>query len=266
MKDIFVARQPIFDVNQKVVAYELLYRGDGSADAAGGASAEAMSSSVIVGGVLGLGLNVLTEGQTAFINLSEQMILDGAAELLDPEQVVIELLETVNPTEAVIEACQSLVDQGFRLALDDFVYDESFDPLLELAEIVKVDVIETSGDMPRVLERLEPFGVKLLAEKVENKGVHDRCVEQGFELFQGFHYFRPETLTKKDLSSQSIAVMRLMNLLQVKHHEIAPLIRVPAKIMLAIKGMKKPVSRLQGGNPRFPYPASVRVFFNFISF
>ena len=79
---------------------------------------------------------------------------------------------------------------------------------------MKIDVIESSGHMERILERIRPFGVKLLAEKVENKQVHDRCVAQGFEFFQGFHYFRPETLTKKDLSSQTVAVIRLMNLLQ----------------------------------------------------
>ena len=143
------------------------------------------------------------------------MILEGAAELLDPQQVVIELLETVTPTAAVIEACRGLTEKGYRIALDDFVlYKEALDPLLELAEIVKVDVIQSSDHLERTLERLRPFGVKLLAEKVENKEMHDLCVAQGFELFQGFHYFRPETLTKKDLSSQSVAVIRLMNLLQ----------------------------------------------------
>ena len=214
MNDIFVARQPIFDARQNVVGYELLYRADGSSDAASGTSAVAMSSSVIVDGVLGLGLNNLVEGKTAFINLSEEMILDGAAELLDPHQVIIELLETVNPTGPLIDACRGLTEKGYRLALDDFVYNKAFEPLLELAEVVKVDVIQSSGDMEHTLERLRPFGVKLLAEKVENKEVHDRCVAQGFEFFQGFHYFRPETLTKKDLSSQTVAVIRLMNLLQ----------------------------------------------------
>ncbi len=166
MNDIFVARQPIFDVRQNVVGYELLYRADGSSDAASGASTRKMSASVIVDGVLGVGLDLLTEGQTAFINLSEQMIMEGAAELLDPQQVVIELLETVQPTGPVIAACRGLRERGYRLALDDFVYDEAYEPLLKLVDIVKVDVIERSGDMAHTLERLRPFDVKLLAEKV----------------------------------------------------------------------------------------------------
>ena len=214
MSDIFVARQPIFDANHNVVGYELLYRADGSCTTASGTSASAMSSSVIVGGVLGLGLDILTEGQTAFINLSDEMILDGTTELLDPKQVVIEILETVDPTGPMMDACRGLTEKGYRLALDDFVYDEALEPLLELADIVKVDVIQSSSELECTLERLRPFGVKLLAEKVENKEMHDRCVAQGFELFQGFHYFRPETLTKKDLSSNTVAVIRLMNLLQ----------------------------------------------------
>ncbi len=92
--------------------------------------------------------------------------MEGAAELLDPQQVVIELLETVKPTGPVIAACRGLRERGYRLALDDFVYDEAYEPLLKLVDIVKVDVIERSGDMAHTLERLRPFDVKLLAEKV----------------------------------------------------------------------------------------------------
>ena len=214
MKDIYVARQPIFDAAQSVVAYELLYRSNGETQFADGLTASKMSSSVIVDGVLGMGLDSLTEGQTAFINLSEDMLLQGTAELLDPSQVVIELLESIQPTEQVIEECTSLHAAGYKLALDDFVYDERWDPLLELAEIVKVDVLDTGSAMPEALERLRRFDVLLLAEKVEDQAIHDRCVEQGFKYFQGFHYYRPETLTKKDMSSQSLAIVRLMNLLQ----------------------------------------------------
>ena len=215
MKDVFVARQPIFDARQNRVGYELLYRANASSNTASAATEAEMASSVIMNGVVGLGLDVLTEGQTAFIKLSEDMVLERAAELLDPDQVVLELLGTVNPTEQVIDACRLLTEKGYCLALEDFVYDEAFDPLLELAEVVKVDLIRSNGDgdVERILERLRPFAVRLLAKKVENKETHDRCVAQGFEFFQGYHYFRPETLTKKDLSTQTVAIIGLMNLL-----------------------------------------------------
>jgi c-di-GMP phosphodiesterase len=214
VNDIFVARQPIFDARRNVVAYELLYRSNGDVDAAGDFDASTMSSAVLVNGVVGMGLASLTDGQRAFINLSEEMLLEGAAELLDSSSVVIEVLETVRPTPEVIAACRKLADLGYSLALDDFVYDDAYLPLLEVADIVKVDVLESGDDLDSTAARLHDFDVTLLAEKVENAEVHARCVDLGFELFQGFHYFRPETVSKKDIASQSVSIIRLMNLLQ----------------------------------------------------
>jgi c-di-GMP phosphodiesterase len=214
VKDIFVARQPIFDAKRNVVAYELLYRSDGVTSSAQGDNPQAMSSSVLVDGVIGLGLEALTDGHLAYINLSEEMLLTGAAELLDPSSVVIEILESVPPTPEIIEACQRLVEKGYRLALDDFVFGEEYIPLLELAGVVKVDVLESADALDDLVERLRPYDVELLAEKVEKHEVHQRCVELGFAYFQGFHYFRPETITKKDFSAQAVSVVRLMNMLQ----------------------------------------------------
>jgi EAL and modified HD-GYP domain-containing signal transduction protein len=173
-----------------------------------------MTSSVLVNSVLGMGLAKLTEGHTAFINLSEDMLFDGTVELLDPDAVVIELLETVRPTPAVVTRCETYAAAGYRFALDDFVFDEAFAPLLQLAEFVKVDVMECGGLLGEIVSRLQPFDVRLLAEKVENKEMHDECVSQGFELFQGYHYYKPETVSTRDPASQSVAIIRLMNLLQ----------------------------------------------------
>ena len=214
MKDIYIARQPIFDSRQRVVAYELLYRGDGTIEVAGDLTDDTMSSSVLVDGVLGIGLNKLTEGHTAFINLSEKMLFDGTVDLLDPTAVVIEILETVRPTAELVDQCRTLVAKGYRLALDDFVFEEAYRPLLGLVEFVKIDLRNSSQDVAAVVEILKPFGVKLLAEKVENVEVHERCVDLGFEYFQGFHYFRPETVSKREAGSQTITIVRLMNMLQ----------------------------------------------------
>lgn len=215
MRDIFVARQPIFDARQKIVAYELLYRADGEASAAGSdVNDETMTSSVLVNGVLGMGLGKLTEGQTAFINLSEAMLFDGTAELLDPQAVVIELLETIQPTPKVIAQCAKLTGAGYKLALDDFEFDESYGPLLEIAAYVKVDIMATPEGLAEAVDQIRPYRVKLLAEKVEDQEMHDLCVEYGFELFQGFHYFKPETVSTRDSSAQSVSIIRLMNMLK----------------------------------------------------
>ena len=214
MKDVFVARQPIFDAHHRIKAYELLYRsGQNRLTAGDELDADTMSSSVIVGGILGMGLGRLTEGQRAFINVPESLLLDGISDVLDPKQVVVELLETVRPTPDVVEAVRALKAKGYTVALDDFSFAPEYAPLLELADIVKVDLIQSGQDLDAQVEALRPFGVKLLAEKVENAEVHDRCVALGFELFQGFHYFRPETLTKKDLATNGASIIRLLAML-----------------------------------------------------
>lgn len=213
--DIFVARQPIFDLKQRVMGYELLYRDDRDDTEATGTSDSMMSSQVIVDAVLGMGLTSLAQGRTVFINFNKEMLLESVGDVLDPAKVVIELLETVPPDEEVLAACKDLVDRGFRIAMDDFVFGEEYLPLLELAHIVKLDALAHSiEELRQTVDKLQPYGTVLLAEKVENSEVHAKCVEMGFTLFQGFHYFRPETLTKKDLSTQSVAVIRLLNLLK----------------------------------------------------
>lgn len=214
MQDVFVARQPIFDAKHRIKAYELLYRNGAAATTAGGELSETtMSSTVIVGGVLSLGLGRLTDGQQAFINVPESLLLDGVQDFLDPTKVVIELLESVRPTPEVVEATRRLKAQGFKIALDDFAFDPGFEALLELADIVKVDLLASSEGLDELVASLRPFNVQLLAEKVENAEVHDRCVALGFELFQGFHYFRPETLSRKDMATGQASIIRLLSLL-----------------------------------------------------
>lgn len=217
MRDVFVARQPIFDAKHRIRAYELLYRSGADAQAArtetSNLSTYTMSSSVIVDSLLGMGLGRLTEGQTAFINIPERLLLEGVYEVLDPTQVVVELLETVTPSPEVIRATKRLKELGFRVALDDFCFSPEYSPLLELADIVKVDLIESGSNLEELVASLRPFDVQLLAEKVENAEEHDRCMALGFSLFQGFHYFRPETLTQKDLSAASASIIRLLAML-----------------------------------------------------
>jgi EAL and modified HD-GYP domain-containing signal transduction protein len=212
--DVFVARQPIFWTDQKVMGYELLYRGGTHAEQPGADAPEAVSSSVLVSALLAMGLRDVTGGHPAFISFTRELLLDETVQLLDPKQIVIELHESVRPDEEVLTACRILKEKGFVLALANFEFQEDFTPLLELAQIVKVDVFEKSREeLKETADRLVPYEVHLLAERVESAEIHEDCVEAGFVLFQGFHYLRPETLTQTDLSTESVAVAYLMNLL-----------------------------------------------------
>jgi EAL and modified HD-GYP domain-containing signal transduction protein len=214
MRDLFIARQPIFDAQDRIVAYELLYREDADATRAGAwLPTDRMSVSVIVDAVLSLGLSRVTEGRTAFLNVSEEILLGGFSSVLDPATLVVELLETVRPTPAVLEACRDLKARGFRLALDDQSHRTEPGPLLDLADIVKVDVIESGERLEAVVGALASRGLDLLAEKVEDAATHARCLRLGFRLFQGFHYLRPQTLRGRDVDASAVALLRLLAML-----------------------------------------------------
>lgn len=213
--NIFVARQPIFDVHNRLFGYELLYRGDATLNAAVGASADQMASQVIIHSFVDIGLAQITGGTLGFLNCSQDTLTGGYVELLGPESLVVELLETVEPEPAVIAACERLHAGGYTLALDDFEYDPRFEPLLRLASIIKLDVLDrTPEQIERVLAPLRTYGATLLAERVEDAAMHETCRALGFELFQGYHFSRPEILTRRDLSAVHATVLRLINLLR----------------------------------------------------
>jgi len=213
--EVFVARQPIFDAEDRLEGYELLYRHSGQAVRAEGVTVQRMSNDVLIHSILGFGLDRVTGGTRAFINFSREMLTDRQYELLDPTAVMVELLEDVEPDEGTIAACRDLKAAGYRLALDDFVYREEAEPLLHGADVVKLDVLDVSlADLAETVARLRPFGVRLLAERVETREVYDACLALGFELFQGYFFSRPEILSRREVSLEQANAIRLMNLLR----------------------------------------------------
>jgi c-di-GMP phosphodiesterase len=215
MSDAIVARQPIFDDRQKLVGFELLYRHADGATTARGANSSTMASSTVVQAVLGIGLERLTEGERVFINLSHDLIVEKAWELLDPKAVVLELLESVEPDAAVIAACTDARQRGYVIALDDFVWHDKWIPLLSLASIVKVDVLgRTKAELLPLVTKLKAYNVKLLAERVETDAVRAECASIGFTLFQGYFYCQPETVVKRDLSAAEASALQLLNLVR----------------------------------------------------
>jgi EAL and modified HD-GYP domain-containing signal transduction protein len=136
---------------------------------------------------------LLTRGRDAWINCTRDVLLSGWYGVLSPQHTVIELLEDVEPDEAVLAACRRLKEAGYRLALDDFSWRPEMTELVDLADIVKVDVLACDdAEMVRLAERLRRDGRVLLAEKVETHALWHRAREIGYELFQGFFYRSPE--------------------------------------------------------------------------
>ena len=213
--DVLVARQPIFDRRGELYAYELLYRGTAADTAALGASSSAMASRVLANAFLHIGLDGLTGGHRAFLNFSRDMLLSGVHQVFDRQRVVIELLETVPPDAEVVAACSALVAEGYTLALDDFEYTAAHEPLLRLARVVKLDVLDVPREALRPRQvRAASHGATVLAERVETREVHEACLAAGYGLFQGYYFSRPELVARKDLATSQLAILQLLNLLR----------------------------------------------------
>ena len=213
-QELFLGRQPILDRGQNLAAFELLFR----AGHFNGAQIEDdvfASATVINHAFSEMGMEAVLGKHPGFINLSAPLIMSDVIELLPKNKVVLEILETVRVTDALAQRCRALKQIGFTLALDDYTgREEVFKPLLDVVDIVKVDVQHMDD---RTLERttasLKKLPVRLLAEKLDTRGQVERCLELGYELFQGYYFARPSIITGKRLTRSETALMRLLGLL-----------------------------------------------------
>jgi EAL and modified HD-GYP domain-containing signal transduction protein len=208
---LHVARQPILDERGRVFGYELLYRREAS-DTSCTADGDLASARVLTGAVLDLGLETLTSGRQAFLNVTRPLLLGQIDMLVPPDGVVLELLESVEIDTEVIDVCRDLQSRGYRLALDDFVPGSDAEALLPHVAFVKVDVLMTTPPdaMRRLAARLADGGVRLLAEKVESRDVFECTRSAGYTLFQGYYFCRPVMQSGAALPSQQLAYLRLL--------------------------------------------------------
>ena len=204
----YVARQPIFDREQKVFGYELLFR-DGIENCFRGNLDEA-SRSTLDSSLL-MGLDVLCDGRRAFVNCTRDTPIKGLVTLLPSTSTVVEILETVPADPDVIAACRSLKEQGYLIALDDYVAEDSREPLAEMADIIKVEMQLTSDDeRGHLIKQFGPWRCRMLAEKVETQADFERVRDQGFVDFQGFFFRRPEMLSIHDLPANRLNYLRML--------------------------------------------------------
>jgi EAL and modified HD-GYP domain-containing signal transduction protein len=213
---IFLGRQPILGREQQLLAYELLFR-SGPLIAGNQAriddSAQA-TATVIANAFTGLSVDETLGAYRGFINVDQQFLFNDLIEALPPALIVLEILESVPPTPEVVERCRQLSAMGFSLAMDDVVkLDETYRPLFELADIIKVDVLNVeAGRLTALVAELKPFGKKLLAEKVESAEQVEECKRLGFDLFQGYYFAKPSIIVGKKLEPSQISLLRLLGL------------------------------------------------------
>ncbi len=235
----FIARQPIFDTKGRVYAYELLFR-SGLHNYFDCDDADHAAASVIANSNLLFNLDEMTGGTKAFINCTHTVLIKDLMTTLPRQQAVVEVLEDVEPDEKIIEACRRLKSLGYTLALDDFVYHENFEPLLELADIIKVDFLLSDVDeQERLAKTMIPRGIKMLAEKVETHEVYEHAKQMGYQLFQGYFFAKPVIISRKDIPTNKIQFLRILKDIHAQEVDFKKLaLTIQSEVSLSYKLLK----------------------------
>jgi len=206
MQDVLIARQPIFDRDLNLVSYELLFRNTNKNQQQ---SADNMTAQVMVTALMDIGIEKLADGKRVTINATESLLLGniGLLDVLPPDLVGIEVLEDVEVSSAIIQSCLGLQARGFKIYMDDVVYAPHLIPLLEIADVIKVDLPLTKN-LAEDVRILRKFKGKLLAEKVETLEEYELVKALDFDFVQGYFFSKPEIVQGRKLADSKLAILR----------------------------------------------------------
>jgi c-di-GMP-related signal transduction protein len=220
----YVARQPIFDREEKVFGYELLFR-DGIENAFTARDADEASRATLDSSLL-VGLDVLCDGRRAFVNCTRDTLIKGLVTLLPSQSTVVEVLESVTPDPDVTAACRYLKEEGYLIALDDYMPNDAREPLADMADIIKVDLQLTTLEQRAALVKLHGRRCRMLAEKVETQQEFAEARDQGWVYFQGYFFRRPEMLTTRDMPANRLSFLRMLQAVSQPDLDVADLERI----------------------------------------
>ncbi|GBL03830.1 EAL and HDOD domain-containing protein [Glaciecola sp. KUL10] len=210
----YIARQAIYDLEKQVYAYELLFR-DGVSNCFPDISPDEATSNMIANSHLTMGVEDITLNKHAFINFHQNTLLYRFPSTLDPLNVVVEIVETVEVDSELLKACEHIRNLGYRIALDDYDFAPRWEPLIELCNFIKIEaeLIENANlKQLKKIRELKDKGIKLVAEKVETLEQFQKYKTMGFDLFQGYFLARPEVVKHKSLDAALTSIIELVGI------------------------------------------------------
>lgn len=214
MADLLIGRQPIFDRNMNVYAYELLYRSDTNNQAVFKDGDQA-TLQVILNSLIELGLDNIVGQAKAFINLTRNFLVGKYPIRLPSNRVVIEILEDVTSDPQLLAAVQDLFKAGYTIALDDVIDAERVDPFQGISSIVKFDLPKIDLlELPEIVNTVKRNGFRILAEKVETQADYNLCRRLGFDYYQGYFLCKPNIMQGKKMDSSRLVIMQSISILQ----------------------------------------------------
>lgn len=217
--EVFIGRQPIFNKYEEIIAYELLYRNN-YVNKFPDIDSDTATIELLINSFLSIGINEVANGKPSFINFTENLIMQDSVDFLEPEQVVIEILENISITPELIQQLKYLKSAGYKLALDDFVIDEKvlvYDELFPQIDYIKIDFLHTSENERIITEQLIKTKfphIQLLAEKVETREQYEIAKQSGYSLFQGYFFEQPQILTATDIPANVFQYFQIISLLR----------------------------------------------------
>jgi len=207
----YAARQPILDLNKKLYAYELLFR-DSINNVFPDIDGDEATSKMVEASKFNMGIADFTANKPAFINFTLETLSQGYPEMLSPDELVVEILETIKPGKRLLALCKNLYEKGYTLALDDYEHQSVWKHFYPYVKIIKIDWQKSSTEeIKEIIEAVadQPH-IKLLAEKVETYEEYNQAVELGCVLFQGFFFAKPEMMKTKTLTPSQMAMAELL--------------------------------------------------------
>ncbi|TMP27050.1 EAL domain-containing protein [Pseudoalteromonas rubra] len=207
----YAARQPILNKNKELVGYELLFR-DGLDNVFPEIDGSEATSRLIEGSQFNFGLEDLTDNKPAYINFTLETLLKGYPTMMGREQLVVEILETVQPGKRLLAAVQDLKSKGYTIVLDDYQHQKVWRHFYPFIDQIKIDVLTTDIEtIKEIKEAIAPFkNIELVAEKVETHEQYQQALELGFSYFQGFFFAKPEVVQSKTLPPSEMALAELL--------------------------------------------------------
>lgn len=206
----YVARQPIFDKRGKTFGYELLFRASGETSTAEIDDHDYATMSVATSGFI-KSQDISDNSKRVFINFTRSLVSSGSPRALPPLITVIELQKDVTDTVQFIDKVKKLQQEGYRVALDNFTTGNDYAGLVDLADIVKVDVLGKDEDeIVEILEEVPNKKVLKLAYRVDSQHVYESMKQLGFDLFQGYFFARPENLTGRSIKSFQVTKLKIL--------------------------------------------------------
>lgn len=210
---VFIGRQPIMDVKQHIIGYELLFRHSADAQTAVFEDDLKACSNVLVNTMGDMDIQWLLGDKLAFINVNESMLMSEFLELMPPQRTALEILRSVVAGDAVVERCRVLRKLGFKIALDNPQLSTQLEPLVALADYIKIDTQSINiAEAGKLYHQYNTPTVQIVAEKVETIEQFEAYKQIGYKRFQGFYFARPETFTAKVINPSFDSVLNLLNM------------------------------------------------------